>query len=585
MSTFETKNNAISSLLSAIRDGNIAIPEIQRPFVWNSIKVRDLMDSMYRGYPIGFIITWKNADTRLKDGNIAAGKSIIIDGQQRITALTAAMVGQEVLNKRYQKKRIKISFNPLEERFEVWTPAIDKSSKWVPDISVLFSETFDQWQFVNDYVGKNEGATGNQVGQVLNKVISMKNIQVGIIELSSELEIETVTEIFTRINSKGVSLSQSDFVMSKIASNSDYNGVDIRKAIDYFCHALESPSDFINIKNNDREFTQSHLFEKIKWVGDHRQYSYIPKYADMVKVIYAYKFKRGKISQLVQLLSGRDFDAKENREEIAEESFKRFEEGLVEFCNKNNFENYTMILQSMGIYNFNYIRSINALNFGYALYLLLKDKKFDVQERDYIVRRFVMLSLLTQRFSGSSESQIDLDIRKFDETNPQKHLADSEAAQLSDAFWNHTLFQRLETNQIGPIHYIYLFTQIKDKNMGFLSQPTSVQSMLDMHGDIHHIFPKNYLRKHGINDKREYNQIANYAMVQKEINIKISDKAPKEYLDALGLSRDDGNVINNFKENAVPMNLFDMDVDNYQEFLTLRRRLMATKIKKYYYNL
>ena len=106
-----------------------------------------------------------------------------------------------------------------------------------------------------------------------------------------------------------------------------------------------------------------------------------------------------------------------------------------------------------------------------------------------------------------------------------------------------------------------------------------------MHGDIHHIFPKNYLRKHGINDKREYNQIANYAMVQKEINIKISDKAPKEYLSVLGLTRDDNVVIKNFKENAVPLELFDMDVSNYQEFLTIRRKLMADKIKDYYYSL
>ena len=406
MSTFETKNMAVSSLLTAIRDGNIAIPEIQRPFVWDAVKVRDLMDSMYHGYPIGFIITWRNSDTRLKDGSISSGKSIIIDGQQRITALTAAMVGQEVLNKKFLKKRIKISFNPIEERFEVWTPALDKSSKWIPDISVLFADTFNQWRFINDYLSKNENTDGEYVDKVLAKLIGIKNIHVGVIELSSELEIETVTEIFTRINSKGVSLSQSDFVMSKIASNTDYQGVDIRKAIDYFCHALASPNDFLNIKNNDHDFVNSHLFDKISWVGNQKLYSYIPKYADMIKVIFAYKFKRGKISQLVQLLSGRDFDAKENREEIAEESFKRFEDGLVEFCNKNNFENYTMILQSMGIYNFNYIRSINALNFGYALYLLLKDKKIDVQERDYIVRRFVMLSLLTQRFSGSSESQI-----------------------------------------------------------------------------------------------------------------------------------------------------------------------------------
>lgn len=576
---------AVSSLLTAIRDGNIAIPEIQRPFVWDAVKVRDLMDSMYHGYPIGFIITWRNSDTRLKDGSISSGKSIIIDGQQRITALTAAMVGQEVLNKKFLKKRIKISFNPIEERFEVWTPALDKSSKWIPDISVLFADTFNQWRFINDYLSKNENTDGEYVDKVLAKLIGIKNIHVGVIELSSELEIETVTEIFTRINSKGVSLSQSDFVMSKIASNTDYQGVDIRKAIDYFCHALASPNDFLNIKNNDHDFVNSHLFDKISWVGNQKLYSYIPKYADMVKVIFAYKFKRGKIGQLVQLLSGRDFDAKENREEIAEETFHKFEDGLIDFCNKNNFENYTMILQSMGIHNFDYIRSINALNFGYALYLLLKEKKVDAQKRDSIVRRFVMLSLLTQRFSGSSESQIDFDIRKFDELDPEKHLADIEAAQLSDAFWNHTLIQRLETNQIGPIHYIYLFTQIKEKDKGFLSNPTTVQSMLDMHGDIHHIFPKNYLRKNEINDKREYNQIANYAMVKKEINIKISDQAPSEYLHLLGLSREDRIVRENFEENAVPIELFDMDVNNYQEFLSLRRKLMASKIKGYYYSL
>ncbi|MER2295401.1 MAG: DUF262 domain-containing protein [Desemzia incerta] len=576
---------AISSLLTAIRDGNIAIPEIQRPFVWNNIKVRDLMDSIYRGFPIGFIITWKNADTRLKDGSMSIGKSVIIDGQQRITAITSAMIGQEILNKKYQKRRIKIAFNPIEEKFEVWTPAIEKSSKWIPDINVLFSETFNQWQFVNDFVGKNSDVDGNQVGNVLAKLINMKNMQVGVIELSNEIEIDVVTEIFTRINSKGVSLSQSDFVMSKIASNDEYDGVNIRKAIDYFCHAMESPKDFANIKNNDTEFVQSSLFDKIQWVEKQKSYAYIPKYADVIKVVFAYKFKRGKIGQLVQLLSGRDFESKENREEIAEETFLKFKDGVVDFCNKNNFENFTMILHSMGIYNFNYIRSINSLNFGYALYLLLKEKGIETEKRDKVIRRFIMLSLLTQRFSGSSESQIDYDIRRFNEIDAENYLTNIEAAELSDAFWQHTLIQRLETNQIGPIHYIYLFAQIKKKDNGFLSAPISVQSMLEMHGDIHHIFPKNYLRKNGINDKKEYNQIANYAMVQKEINIRISDKAPKNYLSLLQMQKDSAKVQENFKENAVPLTLFDMDVKDYHQFLEQRRKLMADKIREYYKDL
>lgn len=576
---------AISTMLTAIKEGNIAIPEIQRPFVWNNIKVRDLMDSMYKGFPIGFIITWRSADTRLKDGTISSGKSIIIDGQQRITAITAAMVGHEVLNKNYQKKRIRIAFNPLEEKFEVCTPALEKSKRWIPDISNLYSETFNQWQFINDYVTENEGVDGNAIASVLSNLINMKNIQVGVIELSSEIEIDIVTEIFTRINSKGVSLSQSDFVMSKIASNTEFSGVNIRKAIDYFCHALESPKDFARIKQNDKEFVSSYLFEKIKWVEDHKTYSYIPKYADMIKVVFAYKFQRGKISQLVQLLSGRDFISKEFKNDIAQESFKTFEEGLVDFCNKNNFENYTMILRSMGINDFNHIRSINALNFGYVLYLLLKSQKVDVIKRDKIIRRFVMLSLLTQRFSGSSESQMDFDIRRFNEYDPEDYLESVEAAELSDAFWNNTLIRRLETNQIGPIHYIYLFTQIKNQDKGFLSDLTSVQSMLDMHGDIHHIFPKNYLQKNGVTDKKDYNQIANYAMVQKEINIKISDKAPKSYLELLSISKEDEQSLQNFKDNAVPTELFDMDINDYQEFLKLRRQLMATKIKDYYYSL
>ena len=585
MSTYETKNMGISSLLTAIRDGNIAIPEIQRPFVWNNIKVRDLMDSIYRGFPIGFIITWKNADTRLKDGSMSIGKSVIIDGQQRITAITSAMIGQEILNKKYQKRRIKIAFNPIEEKFEVWTPAIEKSSKWIPDINILFSETFNQWQFVNDFVAKNNDVDGNHVGNVLAKLINMKNMQVGVIELSNEIEIDVVTEIFTRINSKGVSLSQSDFVMSKIASNDEYDGVNIRKAIDYFCHAMESPKDFANIKNNDMEFVQSSLFDKIQWVEKQKSYAYIPKYADVIKVVFAYKFKRGKIGQLVQLLSGRDFESKENREEIAEETFLKFKDGVVDFCNKNNFENYTMILHSMGIYNFNYIRSINSLNFGYALYLLLKEKGIETEKRDKVIRRFIMLSLLTQRFSGSSESQMDYDIRRFNEIDAENYLINIEAAELSDAFWQHTLIQRLETNQIGPIHYIYLFAQIKRKDNGFLSAPISVQSMLEMHGDIHHIFPKNYLRKNGINDKKDYNQIANYAMVQKEINIRISDKAPKDYLSLLQMQKDSAEVKENFKENAVPLTLFDMDVKDYHQFLEQRRKLMANKIREYYKDL
>ena len=78
----------IESVLSKVREGEIAIPEIQRPFVWDSSQVRDLLDSLYQGFPVGYLIGWKNPDVRLKDGSTASGKMILIDGQQRVTALT-----------------------------------------------------------------------------------------------------------------------------------------------------------------------------------------------------------------------------------------------------------------------------------------------------------------------------------------------------------------------------------------------------------------------------------------------------------------------------------------------------------------
>ncbi|MDP1646429.1 MAG: DUF262 domain-containing protein [Thiobacillus sp.] len=96
----------IESVLSKVREGEIAIPEIQRPFVWDASQVRDLLDSLYQGFPVGYLIAWRNPDVKLKDGSTASGKMILIDGQQRITALTAAVLGQLVVNKEYRKVQV-----------------------------------------------------------------------------------------------------------------------------------------------------------------------------------------------------------------------------------------------------------------------------------------------------------------------------------------------------------------------------------------------------------------------------------------------------------------------------------------------
>ena len=374
LSNYIVNNSTVESIISWIKNKMIAIPEIQRPFVWDATKVRDLMDSLYKNYPVGYIITWQNPDTKLKDGSISMGKKILIDGQQRITALTAAITGQKVVDANYKKKRIRIAFNPIEEKFEVTNPAILKNSKWIPDIAEVFSAEFNSFSYINEYCAKNPEIDQNEMNSILQKLLQIKYSSIGMIELSHELDIETVTEIFIRINSAGVVLSQADFAMSKITVNETYNGPVIRKTIDYFCHLMKNPSDYSNIENNDTSFTSTNHFQKMKWVKDYHTSIYEPSYSDLIRVAFTYKFLRGKLSNLVSLLSGRDFETREYKEEIIESSFNALNDGVLAFINETNFKRFVMIVKSAGIITPQLIRSKNALNFAYTLFLLLEKK-------------------------------------------------------------------------------------------------------------------------------------------------------------------------------------------------------------------
>lgn len=596
MPQYEVNNVSVETLLSWIKSKEIAIPEIQRPFVWDSTKVRDLIDSLYGGFPIGYIIIWKSPDIRLKDGSRSEGQKILIDGQQRMTALQAAIVGEAVVGSDYSKRKIRIAFNPREERFEVTNPAIEKDSTWIPDISPLFKPEFDSFNFLMDYCHKNnlENSQYGIINNVINKLQQIQNNNIGVIELSSRLNIEQVTEIFIRINSKGVVLSQADFAMSKISSDENHGGNRIRKTIDYFCHLMQKPEDYDAICENDTEFTAGEEFSKIKWIIKEQDDIYVPDYTDVLRVSFTFKFLRGKLSDLVSLLSGRDFDTREYTEEIVVDSYSKLREGVLEFVNQTNFQRYLMIVRSAGIISPSMIRSQNVLNFGYALFLLLRSKGEEDAVIEKVVRRWIVLSILTGRYSGSPETAFNTDINRFQDNDPMEYLEHTEEGQLSDAFWNNLLVDKLNTSvSSSPFFHVYLMAQVKMGDYGFLSEQINVQSLIEQRGDIHHIFPKRYLQKCGINSRGQYNQVANYVYTQSEINIKIKDKAPKDYMSQVrdqcnGKATSYGGINSmskleeNLAENCIPEEVFDMDYTRYDEFLDKRRKMMAQKIHKYY---
>lgn len=595
MAQFDVYSTSVENIISWIKSGEVAIPEIQRPFVWDATKVRDLMDSLYKGFPVGYIIVWKNPDVRLKDGSISTGKKILIDGQQRITAMQAAIAGQMVTDASYKKKPIRIAFNPIEEVFEVCNSAIEKNSRWIPDISRVFDVTFNPWAFVGEYCQAN-GLAGQEssINNTLMKLTSIKAISLGVTEISQSLSIDDVTEIFIRINSQGVVLSQADFAMSKISSDDRYGGNETRKMIDYFCHFMQRPSDYEMIVANDTEFAQSDALQKIKWVIHEQEDIYVPSYTDVLRVSFTHIFHRGKIADLVNLLSGRNFETRENIESIAEDSFRKLREGVEAFVNETNFKRFLMIVRSAGIIDASLVRSQNVLNFGYILYLSLKAREIDANTIESLVRRWIVLSMLTGRYSGSAESAIDYDIKRFTEQDPVQFVKTTEAGELSDAFWNTVLVQRLDTSVASsPYFLVYLMAQVKRNARGFLSKQITVQSLIEQRGDIHHIFPKKYLQRNGIDNRKDYNQIANYVYTQSEINIKIKDDAPCDYMARMkqqvsgegsfygGISSME-DLEANLAENCVPIEFMGMDVFDFQVFLDMRRTMMAKYIREYY---
>lgn len=582
----------VDTILTWVKSKEIAIPEVQRPFVWESSKVRDLLDSLYRGYPIGYLISWRNPNVKLKDGTTSIGKRVLIDGQQRVTALMASLLGLRVLNKNYDEIRITISFNPLEEKFEVANAATMNGSAWINDVSTLFSPEAKMLAITKNFVEANPGCDEDEVYSVLDKLLKISNNHVGLIELSEDLDIETVTEIFIRVNSQGVALSQADFAMSKIAVNETYGGNMLRKAIDYFCHLSVVPDFIEHIREKDKGFKDSEFMSKMSWVADFNDDLYDPTYTDMLRVAYTSEMGRGEMKNLVALLSGRNFETRQYEEEIAEKSFAQLKTGILNFMNETNYKRFVMILKSAGFVSSDLIGGQNAVNFAYIVYLRAKQDGVKAAEIETLVRQWFVMSVLTGRYSGTPETRYDQDIRQIRDQGLANYVKLITSTSLSDAYWENLLPQQMDTSAArSPYWLVFQAALAADGEKGFLSSDILARDLIEIRGDVHHLYPKKYLKDQNLG-RGLYNQIANFAITQSEINIAIGAKAPAEYFRHLaeqtsGGERRYGNITDqvalraNLVSQAIPVEILDGELP-YQDFLELRRKLMAKKIKSYY---
>ncbi|MBI4723504.1 MAG: hypothetical protein HY765_00265 [Rhodomicrobium sp.] len=378
--------------------------------------------------------------------------------------------------------------------------------------------------------------------------------------------------------------------MSKIAANDSYGGNELRKAIDYFCHSVVSP-EFVG--RIERSFAQSELFQKMRWLKNGSDQIYDPSYTDVLRVAFTSEFGRGKLQDLVALLSGRNFETKQYEERIAEESFAGLRRGILNFINETHFVRFTMILRSAGFITRDMFVGRNAVNFAYIIYLKGRTDGVPAAELECIVRRWYAMSLLTGRYTGSPETAFDLDMRQIGQNGLAKYAETIISTGLPDSFWAALLPQQMDTSSsTSPYFLAYQAAQVKLGDKGFLSRDITVRDLLLNRSDVHHVFPQNHLKKQGLARGR-YNQIANFVLAQSEINIAIGDRAPEVYFGDLAEQCRGGKVKYggiasepemraNLKMNCIPEAVIDGEVPAYNTFLERRRLLMASKIKEWF---
>lgn len=591
---------SVNGILADVEGNKIAVPELQRPFVWKDKQVRDLMDSLYRGYPIGYLIVWQNSNVKVRFGRQAAGKKILIDGQQRITALMAAILGREVLDDAYHQRKIQIAFNPFaedgEEQFAVWEEKLSEDKRWIPDISEIFKRGFSYRRFENEYLRENPGINTRELD---NRITQLKNIatnDVGVIELSFLLDIDIVTEIFIRINTQGKPLTQEDFAMSKISVFEDSEGDSLRKTIDYFCHLCYEPSFMKVLEDGEKAFLDSEYGSKISWTGKVSQQFFVPSYGDLLKTVCLYQFGKGKIGDLVQILSGKDAKSKTSNMDKAREGFAKLREGVLDYVKEENFLSFTDAIKETGFVTEKMLPSHSSLNYLYAFYLKAsRVSAMNLEERKSFMKRWFFMSILTGRYQGAAESTIIKDIQSIDEKNPREVLESIEKKQLDDHFFDSILKDKLKVTGTRTVFYsIYLAVLIGTKTKALYSKDILIEDLLEEKVDKTLLFTKAYLQKHNV--RADATELANMVFLDKDVKAALKRKAPNEYGDFLLeccekkipigkeiLTKEE--LLDSLRENCIPKTIFTMEASQFPLFLEVRRKLIAEKIKQYYKSL
>lgn len=574
-SLFKETHYSVKLLIENIDRGQIGLPDLQRPFVWPTKKIRDLFDSMYRGFPVGYLLFWQSASDGRQigiDGKQSAPSLLIVDGQQRLTSLYAVLKGKQIINSDYQPVKIEIAFRPADGSFEVSDAAIKKDPEFISDISKLWSSNTNQFKFITEFIAaaKQRRPVSSEeearLADAINRLYGIEGYSFTALELSPKLTEEQVGEVFVRINSKGKSLKQADFILTLMSVFWDEG----RKQLEEFCHACRKPA-----------------------VDKPSPFNYFikPDPDELLRVAVGFGFRRARLQHVYSLLRGKDFDTDLFSDATREKNFLLLKTGQPKLLDVQTWHEFLDTLVAAGFRSDEMITSKNSILFTYVLFLLGKHEygvdNFPLRK---VIARWFFMSSLTGRYTGSFETQVEADFARLKNARTANEfvtvLDQIINTTLTDDFWRITVPDQLAVaSSRTPAVFAY-YAALVILNAPLLFSNIPVAASLDPSRrrrrratDRHHLFPKNHLKKLNppIEDRSEVNQVANFALLEYQDNIRISDTPPFEYFPLYAQRCTPEQLRKMLKWHALPDNWTSL---TYTKFLSERRKMMAAVIRE-----
>jgi len=571
---FKEVSYSLSLLLADIDMGEIGLPELQRPFVWPNAKVRDLFDSMYKGFPVGYLLFWANG-TGSGHKQIGTGakqkvpRLLIVDGQQRLTSLYAVLKGLPVLRENYKSEQIYIAFRPRDHKFEVADAAIIRNPEFIADISALWSSEKHRNRFVKEFFHRLRESRDvseeeeDKLSESIDQLYDLQNYPFTALELSATVGEEDVSDVFVRVNSKGTILNQADFILTLMSVFWDAG----RAELERFCQTSRQPA-----------------------TSGASSYNYFiqPDPDQLLRVDIGLGFRRARLQHVYNILRGKDLETGEFSDERREEQFEILRNAQDQVLNLQNWHEFQKCLLRAGYRSADMITSQVGLLYAYVFYLIGKHNYgLDEHMLRNVISRWYFMTSLTSHYSGSFETNMEQDLSRLrdvpDGTAYVAHLNRTVSEILTEDYWKITLPNELDTSSARTPPLFAHYAALNLLNARGLFSRIRVSELLDpalkankSALERHHLFPKGYLAKQDITEKRITNQVANFALVEWSDNIDISDKAPKEYVPKYEKRFSPEELKDMYFWHGLPENWQEMD---YSSFLAERRKRIAKVIR------